>query len=132
MKFTYLVFVLVLICNQAYAANALQQLQREYQQQGVSEVNPDAGKKLWESKHMPKQKTVQRSCTSCHGHDPRQDGKHAKTGKLIEPMAVSVNKNRFTKVKKIKKWFKRNCKWTFGRECSAQEQANILAYLRNQ
>ncbi|MEA3244387.1 MAG: DUF1924 domain-containing protein, partial [Pseudomonadota bacterium] len=31
--------------------------------------------------------------------------------------------------KKIEKWFKRNCKWTLGRECTAQEKADFLAYI---
>ncbi len=45
-------------------------------------------------------------------------------------MAVSVNPERFTKTKKIKKWFKRNCKWAWGRECTAQEKGNFLTYFK--
>lgn len=47
-------------------------------------------------------------------------------------MAVSVNSERLSDAKKVKKWFRRNCKWTFGRECSAQEQADIFAWLNSQ
>ena len=34
--------------------------------------------------------------------------------------------------KKIEKWFKRNCKEAWGRECTAQEKADFLTYLITQ
>ena len=43
-------------------------------------------------------------------------------------MAPSVNPKRFTDLKKVEKWFRRNCKWTWGRECNAQEKADILQW----
>jgi len=73
-----------------------------------------------------------RSCTSCHGESLRVQGRHQKTGKLIEPMARSVNPKRLTEQKKIAKWFLRNCKWTYGRECTAQEKGDILVWLSEQ
>lgn len=36
------------------------------------------------------------SCTTCHTADPTAAGKHQKTGRAIEPMAVSANPARFT------------------------------------
>ncbi|MFK5970948.1 MAG: DUF1924 domain-containing protein [Candidatus Marithrix sp.] len=30
----------------------------------------------------------------------------------------------------IRKWFKRNCKWTLGRECNAQEKGDILKFIQ--
>jgi len=73
-----------------------------------------------------------RSCTSCHTESVLAQGSHEKTGKVIEPMAPSVNPQRLTDRKKINKWFLRNCKWTFGRECTAQEKGNILFWLSRQ
>ena len=73
----------------------------------------------------------QRSCTSCHGQTPRAAGKHQRTGKTIEPMSPAVNPGRLTDPKKMQKWFRRNCKWTLGRECTAQEQADVIDYLKN-
>ncbi len=70
-----------------------------------------------------------RSCTSCHTDSVHAQGRHERTGKVIEPMAPSVNPERLTKRKKINKWFLRNCKWTFGRECTAQEKGDILVWL---
>lgn len=105
----------------ATSIDYLEQLQR----QGI-QPDPAAGEQLWRTKHGD------RSCTSCHAQAPRQTGKHAKTGKTIEPMALSVNPKRYRDSRKINKWFLRNCKWTLGRTCSDQEKADILAWLQSQ
>ncbi|MCZ6640765.1 MAG: DUF1924 domain-containing protein [Gammaproteobacteria bacterium] len=73
-----------------------------------------------------------RSCTSCHTESVYAPGRHIRTGKVIEPMAPSVNSQRLTDRKKINKWFLRNCKWTFGRECTVQEKGDILLWLSQQ
>ena len=69
------------------------------------------------------------SCASCHGNPPTKPGKHASTGKSIDPMAPAVNPNVFTDTAKVDKWFRRNCKDVLQRECSAGEKADVLAYL---
>lgn len=69
------------------------------------------------------------SCASCHGNPPTQPGKHASTGKSIDPMAPATNPNVFTDTAKVDKWFRRNCKDVLARECSAGEKADVLAYL---
>ncbi len=69
------------------------------------------------------------SCASCHGNDATATGKHAKTGKLIEPLAPAANTNRFTDPAKVEKWFKRNCNDVLSRTCTAQEKGDVLAYL---
>ena len=97
-----------------------------YRQQGADQPQPARGRQLWYST------TGQRGCTTCHGDDPASRGEHATTGKTIEPMAPSVNPARYQDARKIEKWFLRNCKWTFGRECSAQEKADILTWLAGQ
>lgn len=73
-----------------------------------------------------------RSCTSCHGESLAALGSHQRTGKRIEPMAPSINPERLTDRRKINKWFLRNCKWTYGRECTAQEKGDILLWLSQQ
>ena len=60
---------------------------------------------------------------------PTQNGKHAATGKTIAPMAPAFNAERFTNAAKSEKWFRRNCNDVVGRECSAAEKADILAWL---
>ncbi|HLG22896.1 MAG TPA: DUF1924 domain-containing protein, partial [Candidatus Manganitrophaceae bacterium] len=72
-----------------------------------------------------------RSCASCHTADLRSAGKHAKTGKPIDPLAPSANPKRLADGDFIEKWFKRNCKWTLGRECGPAEKGSVLLFLRS-
>ncbi len=69
------------------------------------------------------------SCSSCHTATPTGAGKHANTGKAIEPLAPAANAQRFTDTAKVEKWFRRNCNDVLGRECSAGEKADVLAWL---
>ena len=54
-----------------------------------------------------------------------------RTGKPIKALAPSVQPQRLTDIGKIRKWFKRNCKWTLGRVCTPQEKGDILLFLKN-
>jgi hypothetical protein len=56
-------------------------------------------------------------------------GRHAATGKDIAPLAPAANPMRFADAQKTEKWFRRNCKDVLGRECSAAEKADVLAWL---
>jgi cytochrome c peroxidase len=69
------------------------------------------------------------SCASCHCTPPLQNGKHASTGKAIEPLAPAANPRRFSDEAKVEKWFRRNCNDVLGRECSAGEKADLIAWL---
>jgi len=69
------------------------------------------------------------SCATCHTENPAVNGKHSETDKLIKPLAPAINEARFSKMRKVKKWFKRNCKDVLDRECTAQEKGDVLAYL---
>jgi hypothetical protein len=69
------------------------------------------------------------SCASCHTDKPTQSGRHAKTDKVIKPLAPAANAERFTDAAKVDKWFRRNCNDTLNRVCSAQEKADVLAWL---
>ena len=69
------------------------------------------------------------SCASCHTQDATATGKHASTGKAIAPLAPSANAERFTSAAKVEKWFRRNCNDVAGRTCTAQEKADVLAWL---
>lgn len=69
------------------------------------------------------------SCSSCHTSNPTSEGKHAATGKLISPLAPAANAERFTDTAKTEKWFRRNCNDVVGRECSAAEKADVMAWL---
>lgn len=69
------------------------------------------------------------SCTSCHTDNPAQPGRHVVTGKAIKPLAPAANPERFSDPAKVEKWFKRNCTEVVGRECTAQEKADFIAFL---
>ncbi|NNM80678.1 MAG: DUF1924 domain-containing protein [Gallionella sp.] len=69
------------------------------------------------------------SCSSCHTDNPAAQGKHAKTEKIIKPIAPAANPERFTDPAKVEKWFKRNCKDVLERECTAQEKGDVMTYL---
>lgn len=95
-----------------------------------SDVNQ--GRLLWQKEYIQKDNVSSRSCATCHTKDLTALGKHVKTNKSIKPMAPLVNSQRLTSSKKIEKWFKRNCKWTMGRECTSEEKASLLLYINNQ
>lgn len=69
------------------------------------------------------------SCSACHTDNPAAQGKHAETDKLIKPLAPAANPERFTDMKKVAKWFKRNCNDVLDRECTPQEKGDVLTYL---
>ena len=69
------------------------------------------------------------SCSSCHGAVPTATGQHAVTGKPIQPLAPAFNAERFRTPAKVEKWFRRNCNDVLGRECTAAEKADVLAWL---
>jgi hypothetical protein len=69
------------------------------------------------------------SCASCHSATPTAAGKHASTGKAIGALAPAFNPERFTDTAKTEKWFRRNCNDVMGRECTAGEKADVLAFL---
>ncbi len=115
----------------ALAQPVVNEALKSYSEGGKIKFDAKRGQTLWTKKH-PGKDGKDRQCSTCHGTDLSKDGKHAKSGKLIKAMAPSVNPKRYTKLKKINKWFKRNCKWTLGRECSNQEKGDILTYLSQQ
>jgi len=60
---------------------------------------------------------------------PTRAGRHESTGKAIDPLAPAFNPRAFTDQARTDKWFRRNCKDVLERECTAQEKADVLAYL---
>lgn len=108
------------------SADVIDQKLNEYRTLGAETFSAAAGLSLWQSDNNG------RSCTQCHGQQPVDVGKHNRTGKRIEPMALSVNPDRFNDSGKIDKWFLRNCKWTFKRTCTAQEKGDFLIWIREQ
>ncbi|MBI5469322.1 MAG: DUF1924 domain-containing protein [Deltaproteobacteria bacterium] len=95
---------------------------------GVSEFSAAEGKKFFNSRRVHSVNKEERSCSACHTVDPTKQGK-TPVGKVIEPMAPSVNKERFTDPKKVEKWFKRNCEYVLERECTPREKGDFITYM---
>ena len=85
-----LISSMIFVTSQVAVADLANEMLTEFQQQGI-QADASAGKRLWGAVFVDKKTAQQRSCTICHGDHPGQRGKHAKTGKLIEPMAPAVN-----------------------------------------
>ena len=114
---------LLLCCSAALAATPTELLSGYAAQAGAAPL-PARGQQFFNTSHG---KDWQ--CTSCHGALPTQAGKHAATGKPIAALAPAFNPERFTDQAKVEKWFRRNCNDVVGRECSAAEKADLLAWL---
>lgn len=95
-----------------------------YAAQAGSAVQAGRGQQMFTAQHGREW-----SCATCHGRLPVQPGKHAATGKSIEALAPQHNAQRFTDPAKVEKWFRRNCNDVIGRECTAAEKADVLAWL---
>lgn len=120
--------IMLFATSAALATPATDELFARYKSEGAAGFDAARGGQNW-SKENKGEDGQMMSCASCHGKDLSKEGKHHKTGKVIQPMAPSANKERFTDVKKIEKWFKRNCNDVLARECTAQEKGDFLKYL---
>lgn len=103
-----------------------------YQAEGAGPFDAARGESMWNGSYTHAKAEKPRSCATCHTDNLKASGQHARTGKAIEPMAPSVNVKRLTETREIEKWFGRNCKWTMGRDCTAQEKGDFLSYIRLQ
>jgi uncharacterized membrane protein len=119
-----LAFALALTAVPALAATTPAEQMAGYAAQGGGAAQAARGQTFFTSKHGKDW-----SCSTCHTATPTVDGKHASTGKLISPMAPAFNAERFTDAAKTEKWFRRNCNDVVGRECSAAEKADVIAFL---
>lgn len=128
-----LMLILLLIPGALFAAGAdtPASLQALYAADALKEspaggaLSAERGRQLFSTRHG-----AEWSCSSCHTPDPRNNGRHAVTGKVLQPLAPSANPERFTDAGKVEKWFRRNCKDVLGRECSAREKGDVLTYLQ--
>lgn len=104
-------------------ATTPQEILKSYESQS-SKASPAKGEQFFNAKHGKEW-----SCASCHENPPNHETKHIVTGKVIKPLSPNANPVRFTDEAKVDKWFKRNCNDVLGRECTAQEKADVLSWL---
>jgi hypothetical protein len=126
--FALLALASLFTASAANATPATDALLAKYKSEGVSKTDAAKAKADW-TKKTKGEDGEEMSCSTCHGTDFSKAGQHHKTHKVIEPMSTKVNAERFTDEKKIEKWFKRNCKDAWGRECTSQEKADFLTFL---
>lgn len=130
------IIVLILLSSTTYLpvshADVVEQLLKEYSVADDTVFNASQGKTLWSKTYTNNKAAQPRSCATCHSENLAATGKHAKTRKPIEPLAPSVNPERLTDAKTIKKWLLRNCKWTMGRECTPVEKGHLLTFIKAQ
>ncbi|MCK9491384.1 MAG: DUF1924 domain-containing protein [Sulfurimonas sp.] len=88
------------------------------------------GEEIFTSKHIGK-KGKEVSCVSCHGDDLSKTSKNFFTAKEIEPLSPTANSQRFSEVKTIEKWLRRNFNDVYNREGTAQEKGDVITYIIN-
>lgn len=126
-KMLWMLCGLFLTPSFSYASPASDALFAQYKAEGAGKADPARGKANW-AKEVKSESGEMKSCAKCHTTDLTVAGRHIKTKKAIEPMAPRVNNKRFIDAKEVDKWFKRNCKDTWGRECTAQEKSDFVAF----
>lgn len=97
-----------------------------YQAKAAAPASPERGKRLFTTNFG---QPLGWSCSSCHTDDPTRSGKDDVTGKPIEPLAPAVNPARFIDRVKVENKLRLNCNDVVGRDCTAQEKADLLAWL---
>lgn len=119
---------LLIIATLLFATGAQAETPRDFltrfEKEAGATSSAERGARFFNSKHGDEW-----SCASCHAEQPTQTGRHAKTNKAIKPLAPAVNAERFTDTARVDKWFRRNCNDTLNRACSAQEKADVIAWL---
>ena len=128
---TSLTIALVALSLSATAqAGPREDIIQSFKAEGAQNGDAARGETLFTTQHaLGKPDTP--SCTTCHGKTPFTTGA-TRTGKVIEPMAVSKTPDRYTDPDKVAKWFRRNCNSVLGRECTPQEKVDFLTYMSGQ
>ena len=90
-------------------------------------LSADSGKAFFNRELTIRGKQV--ACASCHTANPANPGKHIVTKKPIKPLAPAANPERFSDVAKVEKNFEKHCLEIIGRDCTAEEKGNYIAYM---
>ncbi len=112
------------------AGGVATELKARYRAEGAGPFSAARGQSMWTREFEHGGGT--RRCADCHTADLTRGGEHVRTGKPIEPLAPSANPERLTDMRKVEKWFRRNCKWTLGRTCTPQEKGDLLSFIQSQ
>lgn len=117
-------------CSVATAGAALAatpaEILADYTRQAKAAASPERGQQLFTRKFGG---GLFESCSDCHTAVPTVKGKDLATEKVIAPLAPAANPKRFTDSGRVENFFRINCKDVVGRECTAQEKADLLSWL---
>ena len=130
-----ILIISALVFNLGFSAvvdDYLNSLKQEVLQENPKFTGFDAkrGEEIFTSKHIGK-KGKEISCTTCHTINLNNSGENTFTGKNIEPLSPKANPKRFTDVKEIEKWMKRNFNDVYNREGTALEKGDVTTYIIN-
>ncbi len=130
-----ILIISALVFNLGFSAvvdDYLSSLKQEVLQENPKFAGFDAkrGEEIFTSKHIGK-KGKEIACTTCHTINLNNSGENTFTGKTIEPLSPKANPKRFTDVKEIEKWMKRNFNDVYNREGTALEKGDVTTYIIN-
>ena len=130
-----ILIISALVFNLGFSAvvdDYLSSLKQEVLQENPKFTGFDAkrGEEIFTSKHIGK-KGKEISCTTCHTINLNNSGENTFTGKIIEPLSPKANPKRFTELKEIEKWMKRNFNDVYNREGTALEKGDVTTYIIN-
>ena len=120
----------LLLATAAATASTPAELQRTYAAEAASAspgfrgFSAERGRRFFTSAHGNDWR-----CASCHTDLPTAEGRHAVTGRALRPLAPAANPARLTDAAKVEKWFRRNCRDVVGRDCTAAEKGDVIAWL---
>jgi cytochrome c553 len=123
--------VLLLLTSATASADVVDALLDRYRAEGAGPFSAVAGQALWTRGFPDPNGGAARSCARCHTRDPRAWGRHAVSGKRIEPMKPAVNRERLSDASFVERWLRKSCLWTLRRECTAQEKGDLLRFIRD-
>ena len=130
-----ILIISALVFNLGFSAvvdDYLSSLKQEVLQENPKFTGFDAkrGEEIFTSKHIGK-RGKEIACTTCHTINLNNSGENTFTGKTIEPLSPKANPKRFTDVKEIEKWMKRNFNDVYNREGTALEKGDVITYIIN-
>ena len=127
--------LIVASITQAYELNTQMQeymntLKSEAKKQNPNfkEFSYERGEKIFTSEHIGKKGKLI-SCVTCHTNDLSAKGINKHKANVIDPLSPSANSERFSDVKNVKKWLRRNFKDVYKRAGSAQEKGDVVTYI---
>ena len=105
-------------------------IEAKKQNQNFTEFSYARGEKIFTTEHIGKKGKLI-SCVTCHTNHLTNKGMNEHTKKVIEPLSPSANNERFTDIKNVKKWLRRNFNDVYKREGTAQEKGDVITYIIN-